>query len=203
MSVDAGYTLRKWRWNSKLEVWFILVQMIFLFNWLIFGFQPLIFRGVWTYTDSALWQSFKLLVIIDLAGKNKFKLLFHGPHWLSKYIKSCDMKWHDSLTEVWLWCCEQIPWGRVRAPSAHQSAHQPTMDIGKIVCRMSSDMACWNAQHVWHSIFNQKKDNKIGFWQSLTIETCETHTLFSTMNLFWTRETLVTDFWMGGFYRMR
>lgn len=168
----------------------------FSFQLVNFRVPALNFHGCTNIHWLSQWLSFKLLVIIDLAGKNKFKLLFHGPHWLSKYIKSCDMKWDGSLTEVWLWCCEQIPWGRVRAPSAHQSAHQPTMDIGKIVCRTSSDMACWNAQHVWHSIFNQKKENKIAFWQSLTIETCETHTLFNTMNFFWTRETLVTDFWM-------
>ena len=35
----------KWTWNSNMEVW----KMMFLFNGVTFGFQPLIFRGVmWT-----------------------------------------------------------------------------------------------------------------------------------------------------------
>ncbi len=34
--------LGKLTWNPKMEVW----KMTFLFNWVIFWFQPLIFRGV-------------------------------------------------------------------------------------------------------------------------------------------------------------
>ena len=57
---------RKLTWNPKMEVW----KMIFLFNWVIFRFLPLIFRGVnfWIATRKSLeiaspW--IKEMIVVD------------------------------------------------------------------------------------------------------------------------------------------
>ena len=43
---DEKISIDPWKMNMEKEKLRFLVQMIFLFNWEMFRFQPLIFRGV-------------------------------------------------------------------------------------------------------------------------------------------------------------